>query len=62
MGDCHIYTNHIDPLKEQIQRVPRPFPKLIITDGMMEIDNFLPHHFELVGYKPYPKISMPMAV
>jgi thymidylate synthase len=28
LGDCHVYSNHIDQLKQQIQRVPNPFPIL----------------------------------
>lgn len=31
LGDAHIYLNHIEPLKEQIKREPRPFPTLKIN-------------------------------
>jgi thymidylate synthase len=30
-GDAHVYLNHIDPLKEQLTREPRPFPTLSIN-------------------------------
>ncbi|KAJ9051300.1 Thymidylate synthase [Entomophthora muscae] len=67
MGDTHIYLNHIDPLKVQITRSPRPFPKLVITptgpdDVISTIDDFRPEHFVITGYNPYPKIDMVMAV
>ncbi|KAJ9066043.1 Thymidylate synthase [Entomophthora muscae] len=67
MGDTHIYLNHVDPLKVQITRSPRPFPKLVITptgpdDVISTIDDFRPEHFVITGYNPYPKIDMVMAV
>lgn len=62
MGDTHIYTNHIKPLKEQLTRTPRKFPKLSIKRKIENIDNFKLDDFELTDYKPYPKIYMEMAV
>ena len=64
MGDTHIYSNHVDALKEQVQRTPRPFPKLYIKPGTQResIDAFKVEDFDLVGYKPYEKIFMKMAV
>lgn len=64
MGDTHVYLNHIDALKEQIQRSPRPFPKLRIKADrqITSIDDFKTEDFELVGYNPYGKIEMKMAV
>ncbi|XP_043266648.1 thymidylate synthase [Venturia canescens] len=62
MGDCHIYTNHVEALQEQTKRAPRPFPKLKIKRQVKNIDDFVAEDFELIGYNPHPKISMPMAV
>lgn len=62
MGDTHIYTNHIEPLKEQLTRTPRKFPKLSIKRKIENIDDFKLDDFELTDYKPYPKIYMEMAV
>lgn len=62
MGDSHIYLNHVEPLKEQLQRVPRPFPHLYIKRKVTNIENFIAEDFDLVGYNPYPKIHMDMAV
>ncbi|XP_051160630.1 thymidylate synthase [Leptopilina boulardi] len=62
MGDCHVYSNHVDALKEQIKREPRPFPKLIITRDIQDIDNFTAADFKIEGYNPHGKIAMQMAV
>jgi thymidylate synthase len=36
IGDAHVYLNHVDALKEQMERMPRPFPKLVIRSGYEE--------------------------
>jgi thymidylate synthase len=62
IGDAHVYLNHIEPLKIQLQREPRPFPSLFIKRTVTDIDDFKMEDFELVDYKPHPKIAMDMAV
>ena len=62
IGDAHVYSNHVEPLRKQIIRNPRPFPKLYMNPNVSDIEKFTYDDFEIVGYKPYPKISMPMAV
>ncbi|CAG2178856.1 unnamed protein product, partial [Oppiella nova] len=62
IGDAHIYTDHLEPLKEQLSRTPRPFPKLVIKRKVQDIDHFTSDDFDLIDYKPYPKISMKMSV
>lgn len=62
MGDSHVYLNHIKPLKLQIERQPRPFPKLTITREVSNINDFKFEDFKVEGYNPYPKIPMEMAV
>lgn len=62
MGDTHVYLNHVKPLELQLERKPRPFPKLIITRRVTDINDFKFDDFLLEGYNPYPKISMEMAV
>jgi dihydrofolate reductase/thymidylate synthase len=64
MGDTHVYKNHVEPLKEQIARTPKPFPILRVRDrdSIKTIDDFVPEDFELIGYNPHGKISMEMAV
>ncbi|XP_018568721.1 thymidylate synthase [Anoplophora glabripennis] len=62
LGDSHVYLNHVDALQEQLKRKPRPFPTLKINKKVESIEEFTADDFELEGYKPYPKINMPMAV
>ncbi|ODV59282.1 thymidylate synthase [Ascoidea rubescens DSM 1968] len=62
MGDAHVYNDHIDAIREQLKRVPRTFPKLIIKRKVNDIDDFKFEDFEIVDYNPYPKISMNMSV
>ncbi|XP_067935146.1 thymidylate synthase-like [Watersipora subatra] len=63
LGDAHVYLNHIEPLQEQLKREPRPFPKLVIKrPEVTNIEDFTYEDFELVGYKPHPKIVMELSV
>ncbi|KAB0799059.1 hypothetical protein PPYR_06939 [Photinus pyralis] len=62
LGDSHVYLTHVEPLKEQLQRVPKPFPHLHIKRHVASIDDFKVEDFDLVGYDPYPTIKMEMAV
>ena len=62
IGDVHVYMNHVDALKEQIERTPRAFPKLKINPDKKGIDDFVYDDFEVVGYNPYKSIKMKMAV
>ena len=62
IGDAHVYVNHVDALKEQLGRAPRPFPKLTINPEKMDIDSFEFSDFTVDGYKPHKTIKMDMAV
>ncbi|XP_047423722.1 thymidylate synthase isoform X2 [Mugil cephalus] len=62
LGDAHIYINHIEPLKVQLQREIRPFPKLKILRKVEKIDDFRAEDFEICDYNPHPSIKMQMAV
>ncbi|MDP2650722.1 MAG: thymidylate synthase [bacterium] len=56
-GDVHIYENHLDPVKEQLTRKPRPFPTLKIDPLVKDINDFRPEHVKLEGYDPHPSIK-----
>ncbi|SPQ95427.1 unnamed protein product (mitochondrion) [Plasmodiophora brassicae] len=62
LGDAHVYMNHVDALKEQLKRTPRPFPTLTINSSTTSIDGFKFEDVHLDGYNPYPAIKMDMAV
>lgn len=61
-GDTHVYLNHVEPLEEQLRRVPKPFPRLHFKRNVQTIDEFQFEDFEIRGYDPYPTIKMEMAV
>jgi thymidylate synthase len=61
-GDVHIYSNHVDQVKEQLKRKPRPFPKMKINPKVKNIDDFKIEDFELVGYNPYDSIKAQVTV
>jgi thymidylate synthase len=62
LGDAHIYLNHMDQVNEQLQRSPKPLPKMKINPLVKDIFNFKYDDFELVDYDPYPLIKAPVAV
>ena len=68
MGDCHIYKNQIDGIKEQLTREPYLLPKLAISDDVnftSTIDEFLNScsisDFKIEDYKSHPTIKMPLS-
>lgn len=63
-GDCHIYSNHIDQVKEQIGRTPMTLPTLCMPE-FATLDQLLttkPSDYVLQNYNPMPSIKAPMAV
>lgn len=61
-GDTHIYSNHVEQLKEQLKREPYPLPKLVIKRKPESIFDYRLEDFELVGYQAHPHIPLPVAV
>ncbi|EIW71159.1 hypothetical protein TREMEDRAFT_67601 [Tremella mesenterica DSM 1558] len=64
MGDAHVYKDHIEPLKIQLERQPREFPKLNwkrSKEEISDIDGFKSDDLEVLGYKPLGKIEMKMS-
>ncbi len=61
-GDCHIYNNHFEQVREQLARAPRPYPKLVIKRRPPSIFDYAFEDFEIVDYDPHPHIKAPVAV
>lgn len=61
-GDAHIYSNHIEQVKEQILREPYPFPTMKINPDVKDIFGFTFDDFELVDYQAHPHIKGKVAV
>ena len=63
LGDCHIYKEHIDAVKEQLTRLGSDVsPKLIIHGVQQTIDDFKYSDFEIIDYNPDPPIKAPLLV
>ena len=61
LGNTHIYDDHLEPLKQQIQRRPYDFPTLEINDrNDLDIDNITIDDFKINNYKYHDTISMTM--
>lgn len=62
MGDAHIYLNHIEQVKLQLTREPRPLPKLVLKRKPDSIYDYKFEDFEIVGYVPHPHIPAPVSI
>ncbi|ATY59895.1 thymidylate synthase [Cordyceps militaris] len=63
MGDAHVYLDHVEALKVQLEREPRDFPTLEITrDKGGSIDGWAAEDFVVKGYDPHKTIAMKMSV
>ena len=61
-GDAHIYENHMEQVKEQLSRDPRPLPSVIIDPSVKTIDDFRPEHVTLENYDPHPVLKGELTV
>jgi thymidylate synthase len=61
-GDCHIYLNQVEGVREQLTREPRPLPKLALKRRPSSILDYRFEDIELSGYDPHPVIKFPIAV
>jgi thymidylate synthase len=60
-GDCHIYDNHVEQVRTQLDREPRPYPELVLAQR----DSIFDYTYDDVvvkNYDPHPAIKAPVAV
>jgi thymidylate synthase len=62
LGDAHLYTNHVEQARQQLEREPRPLPSMTINPEVKSIDEFKFSDFTLENYDPHPAIKAPIAV
>lgn len=61
-GDVHIYNNHVDQVKLQLSRDPRPLPRIALSPGITNIDDFTYGDIVLLDYDPHPHIKGEVSV
>lgn len=61
-GDVHIYTNHLEQVKEQLKREPRPLPVLKMNEKVSSIFDFTFEDFSIENYNPHPHIKGAVSV
>jgi thymidylate synthase len=61
-GDCHIYSNHLQQVAQQLERSPYPLPKLVIKRKPASIFDYTFEDFEFVDYQYHPAIKAPIAI
>ena len=62
LGDAHLYSNHLDQAKLQLERDFRPLPTMKINPDVKDIFGFKYEDFELLNYDPHPHIKAAVAV
>jgi thymidylate synthase len=61
-GDVHIYENHLEQVKEQLSREPKPFPTIELDPSVKTIDDLKPEHVKLVNYEAHPALKAELSV
>lgn len=61
-GDAHIYLDHVDVIKTQLERTPRKLPKLIIKNHHDSVVDYKMEDFEIVDYDPFPPLKGKVSV
>lgn len=62
LGDTHLYLNHVEQARLQLEREPRPLPMLRLNPERRALDAFDIDDVEVLGYDPHPAIRAPIAV
>ena len=62
LGDAHIYNNHLEQVKLQLTREPRPLPQMLLNPDVKNIFDFGYEDFQLTGYDPHPHIKGEVAI
>lgn len=61
-GDVHIYLNHLEQVRLQLSREPKPLPTLNLNPEIKDVFKFRYEDFRIENYNPYPAIKAPIAV
>jgi thymidylate synthase len=62
LGDAHLYQNHLEQAKLQLERAPRPLPRMRLNPEVKDLFAFRAGDFTLEGYDPHPHIKGEVSV
>lgn len=62
LGDAHIYLNHVDQVRMQLERSPRALPQMLINPERKDLFQFEFEDFQLLNYDPMPHIAGQVSV
>jgi thymidylate synthase len=62
LGDTHVYQNHFEQARLQLEREPRALPTMHLNPAVKSLFDFSFEDFSLEGYDPHPRITAPIAV
>ena len=62
LGDAHIYLNHLEQVRLQLSREPRPLPRMELNPAVKDLFAFQYEDFNLTGYDPHPHIAGAVSV
>lgn len=62
LGDAHLYLNHLEQARLQLDREPRSLPRMSLNPNIRSVFDFRFEDFSLENYNPYPRIKAPIAV
>jgi thymidylate synthase len=62
LGDAHLYKNHLDQARLQLERAPRPLPRFVLNPAARDLFAFQFEDFSLEGYDPHPHIKAEVSI
>lgn len=62
LGDAHIYLNHLEQCRIQVERKPFPLPQLWLNPKKKAIDDFEIDDIDLLGYQSHPRLRGEVSV
>jgi thymidylate synthase len=62
LGDAHLYANHVEQARLQLEREPRPLPRLVLDPTVTDLFAFRAEHVRIEGYDPHPHIAAAVSV